>query len=356
MSAEIAIPLNSHDRAACLLSHAGFDGPFALVPVQGGANSKTFRVDLEGNGQRLFFKEYFRHPHDSRDRLGTEYAFASFAYAQGLRTLARPYAMDREHGCALYAYIDGHKLTSNQITVDSIRQCVGFLRSLNAHKATPQAAALPIASEACFMLEDHWECLHRRVRRLETIQPGNDLDQEALAFVIERLAPTAAAHLQSARFRARAIGLDISVLLGDSDRCLSPSDFGFHNALQTADGSLNFLDFEYAGWDDPAKTVCDFFCQPACPVPLDFWNAFAGEVAQTTSNPALSMHRFALLLPTYRLKWCCIMLNDFLPAGAGRRQFAIQDSDESHRKARQLDKARQALQQYDAARFVNQAA
>lgn len=356
MSAEITLPLNSHDRAACLLSHAGFDGPIALVPVQGGANSRTFRVELAGTHRRLFFKEYFRHPHDSRDRLGTEYAFASFAYDRGLRTLARPYAMDREHGCALYAFIDGHKLTFNQITVNSIRQCVDFFRSLNAHKATPQAAALPIASEACFTLEDHWECLRRRVRRLEAIQPDNDLNQEAIAFVIERLAPTAAAHLQSARIRAREIGLDCSTFIADSDRCLSPSDFGFHNALQTSDSSLSFLDFEYAGWDDPAKTVCDFFCQPACPVPLDFWNEFAGAVAQTTSDPALSMHRFALLLPMYRLKWCCIMLNDFLPAGAGRRQFAIQDSDESYRKARQLDKARQALLQYDAARFVNRAA
>ena len=24
-----------------------------------------------------------------------------------------------------------------------------------------------------------------------------------------------------------------------------------------------FIDFEYAGWDDPSKLICDFFCQPA---------------------------------------------------------------------------------------------
>jgi len=48
------------------------------------------------------------------------------------------------------------------------------------------------------------------------------------------------------------------------ETCLSPSDFGFHNALVDPSGALSFLDFEYAGRDDPAKPVSDFFCQPKC--------------------------------------------------------------------------------------------
>src|SRR5690606_1492036 len=41
-------------------------------------------------------------------------------------------------------------------------------------------------------------------------------------------------------------------------RLLSPSDFGFHNMLRRDDGSLAFIDFEYFGWDDPAKLAADF--------------------------------------------------------------------------------------------------
>src|SRR5207244_11655608 len=85
-------------------------------------------------------------------------------------------------------------------------------------------------------------------------------------------------------------------------RCLSPSDFGFHNALLADDGRLRFLDFEYAGWDDPAKLVCDFFCQPACPVPMNHYSDFAKQVATLTSDPALHRMRMDLLLPLYRLK------------------------------------------------------
>jgi hypothetical protein len=186
--------------------------------------------------------------------------------------------------------------------------------------------------------------------------PGDAVDQNALAFVMERLGPAASAYLQWARARAGELGLPCTVPIDNADRCLSPSDFGFHNALQGPDGALQFLDFEYAGWDDPAKTVCDFFCQPACPVSLDFWNAFAADIAQTTTDPELTAQRFTLLLPMYRLKWCCIMLNDFLPAGAGRRRFAIQDCDEAKRKEQQLTKAQDAWQHYCAAWSGNRAA
>ena len=65
-----------------------------------------------------------------------------------------------------------------------------------------------------------------------------------------------------------------SSALSPDDCCLSPSDFGFHNALVDDDGQVTFLDFEYAGRDDPAKLVSDFFCQPEIPVPLDYHATF----------------------------------------------------------------------------------
>ena len=60
---------------------------------------------------------------------------------------------------------------------------------------------------------------------------------------------------------------DMDHPLDTQESVLSPSDFGFHNALLGPDGKLCFIDFEYAGWDDPAKLICDFFCQPQTPVP-----------------------------------------------------------------------------------------
>ena len=122
-------------------------------------------------------------------------------------------------------------------------------------------------------------------------------------------------------------------------RLLSPSDFGFHNAILEKNNTLRFIDFEYAGWDDPAKLVCDFFCQPEVPVPLTYFEAVTHFIAGKASNPPDLWSRIDLLFPVYHLKWCTIILNDFLPVGNARRRFARQPNV-TDRKIKQLEKVR----------------
>jgi len=87
--------------------------------------------------------------------------------------------------------------------------------------------------------------------------------------------------------------------------------------------------------------VCDFFCQPAVPVPMTAFDSFAESVAGILSQPEEQIKRFKLLLPLYQVKWCCILLNDFLPTDSTRRAFARVSSD--RRKEEQLAKASYAL-------------
>ena len=123
-----------------------------------------------------------------------------------------------------------------------------------------------------------------------------------------------------------------------TERCISPSDFGFHNALLTNQG-ISFLDFEYAGWDDPAKMAGDFFSHPAMPVDAVHFERFLNKTMRFAPNSAALIERVWLLLPVFQTKWCCIILNDFLPASAQRRRFADPNFDEAERKRAQLDKA-----------------
>jgi hypothetical protein len=50
---------------------------------------------------------------------------------------------------------------------------------------------------------------------------------------------------------------------------VSPSDFGFHNVIISRRTNY-FIDFEFSGWDDPAKLYCDFILQPKIPIPRCF--------------------------------------------------------------------------------------
>ena len=109
-------------------------------------------------------------------------------------------------------------------------------------------------------------------------------------------------------------------------RVLSPSDFGFHNALEH-EGRLFFVDFEYAGWDDPAKLICDFICQPELPISENHAQQFIEELVGHLPNPDAIIQRVERLLPVHRLKWCCILLNEFRTEDRQRRLHAGVESN-----------------------------
>jgi hypothetical protein len=296
---------------------------------------------------------YFQHPNDPRNRLHAEYAFSQFAWARGVRSLARPIACDESRQLGLYEFVPGRRLLPIEIGAAAVRQAVTFVTELNQFKHAAEASALPSAAEACFSLSAHLQCVTRRIDRLARIEfapaEGSEVDvcQEAAAFIEHELAPMWQQTAAQVEQRAAELGLPLSAEIPLEDRCLSPSDFGFHNALQSA-ARLSFIDFEYAGWDDPAKLVCDFFCQPAVPVPQEYWQTVVTALVTGLSDRALHEQRIALLRPVYRLKWCCILLNDFLPVDNQRRQFAqveaVDPSQERRaRLSRQLDKSRLAL-------------
>ncbi len=122
---------------------------------------------------------------------------------------------------------------------------------------------------------------------------------------------------------------------------LSPSDFSFHNALRRADGGLAFLDFEYFGWDDPVKLVSDFLWHPAMTLSAAQASRFArGAHELFAAQDATYGSRLRAYFPLFGLKWCTIMLNEFVADDWNRRQFAGQQRKRERVKAEQLHKSR----------------
>jgi hypothetical protein len=309
-----------------------------LAPLVGGANNRAYRVECQRGA--AFLKAYFRSPADPRDRLGAEFAFARFAFTAGIRALPRPLACDAVARLGLFEFMEGERPT--QATDALVTQAAEFVNFLNEERWRPAAATLPLASEACFSIEEHLGVVGGRANRLGDIEPGSDIDREAMRFVRRILLPVWEAVRNEARVHTRTAGISLSRPLDARSRWVSPSDFGFHNALVGIDGRAIFLDFEYAGWDDPAKLICDFFSQPAVPVPERCFDSFARTVAASSHDPAAVLARVQLLMPIYRLKWVCIRLNEFLADGGSRRRFSAGEDWEA-RKARQLAQARTAL-------------
>jgi hypothetical protein len=324
-----------------LLATAGLPPALSVERLSGGGNNRVYRVDTPAGP--VLLKQYFRHAADTRDRPGAEQAFSRFAWAHGVLAIPQPLACNAGVGVGIYEFIPGRKLTADEVTAAHIDEAAAFFAAVNRHRHDPEAATLPLASEACFSLSDHLACVDRRLARLSTIAPESELHREAAALAATRLVP--AWHQARAAVAAGSLPLDAS--LAAHARVISPSDFGFHNCIATKSG-LKFIDFEYAGWDDPAKTVCDFFCQPAVPVPREHFERFFSTVASTVSDGDNLRDRIALLFPVYELKWCCIMLNEFLPVGDDRRTFAQGEEAHVARCRDQLKKVEAALARLDA--------
>lgn len=316
-----------------------------LERIYGGANNKIFRVSADGRD--FLLKVYFEHPDDSRQRLKSEFSFCRFAWARGLRALPEPLACDYQNHLALYEFIEGRHLKESEIDRDFILRALAFYRELNKYKQCPDAQQLGLASEAHFSIGKHLECVEGRLEKLRGIERVSQADSSALDFVNTDLSEQWRRLRDSVIKEAKSCAFGLYGEIENDDRCLSPSDFGFHNAILTDKENLRFIDFEYAGWDDPAKLVCDFFCQPKIAAPNVFFDFFADAVVSNLKEPRLQRKRVGLLFPVYQIKWCCIVMNEFLRGGSKRRDFASDILDKQkleETKIAQLNKARRILE------------
>lgn len=282
--------------------------------LKGGANNQVHLV--EGNPPYII-KKYFYHKEDKRDRLNHEYSFLEYAWEKGIRCIPEPIAKEKKKRLGVYSYIKGRAPTPNDINADAVEQALTFFTKLNQER---EHAELPLASEACF---SSLEYIERVENKLKSFLP---LEKEIESFFIEELLP-----------KWEQIKNSIEqFIVPTSERCISPSDFGFHNAIVDENKKFYFIDFEYAGWDDPAKTICDFFLQPRIPVPFEHHLTFSKKVIACTSDPKNCLKRSEIIFPLCKIRWCLIMLGIFSHAGKKRRKFSLSPE----KKEEQLNKAK----------------
>lgn len=317
--------------------------------IYGGRNSRVYRVRTAGGGVYAG-KHYHLHTDDPRDRLGAEWRALSLLAAQPRLApfVARPVASAPQQGLALYSFLSGVQASTTPATEADMDACLEFLdglRLLSGQLGAAAAAGLPAASEACFSPVTLTANLRARLEALAAVPKDACLGEELSAFLSGELIP----FMDESQAKARQAMPDEGAELPQARRTLSPSDFGLHNALR-GEAGLSFVDFEYFGWDDPAKTLCDFLLHPAMNLPQNLCNRFArgflDRFARGAGGDPGLPKRATAVYPLYAIKWCFILLNEFLRGAEARRVFAANADcgDDAHaRRQTQLAKARAML-------------
>lgn len=279
--------------------------PSTLERLHGGINNRVFRCGV--GAQKWVIKGYPSLEIGRFDRMQAEQQFLHFAnhVAPGLTPSLIHVDLDRR--CMVLENIDGQHFPDNiPPPSEAVSAAVRFIQVLNHKPGLASEFIQTDAAEGFLSLTQHLINVQERLEVMGFDDVKTDDKALAKSLLYDLRYEFSRLWEQTHRLIEQGIVIDA---IDPDERCVSPSDFGFHNAFSTKSG-VKFFDFEFSGWDDPAKATLDFVLQPRVPVvgygsPL--LNAWHAELRHSIKK------RCYYLAPILRLKWMCIFLSVLNP-------------------------------------------
>ncbi len=276
------------------------ESPISLERLQGGINNRVFRC---GRGsQQWVIKGYAPTKPGQRDRMQAELEFLKFASEAAPGFTPGVIEVDPKLRCVVLEHVDGEAFPEGVPPSEAeVNEAVRFFRQLNAERALAQRTIHLNAAEGFLRLREHLTNIRERLRQMTCFHLDADSRQEAKSLMRKVYCEFADIEEHTNRM------IDQGIVRDEVDPdllCISPSDFGFHNAIRTNKG-VRFIDFEFAGWDDPAKAAQDFVLQPRVPVLQELSPLMH---ALPPEDRSAIYRRCRAIGPALAIKWVCIQL------------------------------------------------
>jgi len=265
--------------------------------LQGGINSTVYLCRAKKRNYVLKgYKE------NSLNRFTAELSFLNFARKVAKNYVPDVYEYDDDLRCLVLEFIEGGGFTEGQIpSLRDLEGAIDFFACLNSDRLSAQVDIQMPAREGFLSLNEHLENVQQRLDAMTTENLPSGLKPSAteLLLAIRELM------IEVKETTEKKISTEgLKNRLTASDLVVSPSDFGFHNAIRSPKG-IKFIDFEFAGWDDPAKAIVDFQLQPRIPIKR---KNFVLLSALRKAEIMQIRRRCRILYPILLLKWTCIIL------------------------------------------------
>lgn len=305
--------------------------------IKKGGNNEIFKVFSTTNGILLVKK--YREDNEFKRGSSEKLAYRIFKDIASLpKCIWSPNSMD----VIALNWIDGVEIS--QINSNHIEQSIRFIEEIKKIKVDP---SVNLAKEAVIEWGDLIQHIDARILRLKQV------DNLVLSHFLDmRLCPLWD-HLKRelvdnlTKLSTNEISLDLK------NQIYSPSDFGFHNAIEDKKGKVFFVDFEYFGRDDPVKMIVDFWWHPA--MNLTKWQKeyWMSQIFKIFSDDRTFGLRVANGWAPLGLKWALIILNEFIPEMWDRRKAARghHDIDRITILENQLQKADKILREIETNQY-----
>tara|TARA_B100001057_G_scaffold501283_1_gene623178 strand:- start:21194 stop:22183 length:990 start_codon:yes stop_codon:yes gene_type:complete len=278
--------------------------------IRSGKNSKVYKINIDK--KIIVLKSYYG---DKKQRIKKEFQFYKYLNQLKIKNVVTPLFFDFKNNFVILPYITGNKI--QKINDKHITQFSNFINKINQKKVGSKK--IKLAVEGINNRKDYITICNNRIKKLKTVNKKSLINRKFHSFLNKKIIPKF--ETIKNELNKKKIFHDISHKLNKKDMIISPSDFGFHNAIESKK-KIFFFDFEYAGYDDPVKLICDFYCQPNQKVSHKQKEKFKKLIIRKYKTHKKLDYLISQLLPLHYLKWCCIILNEFIIAKSLIRNHA----------------------------------
>ncbi len=298
-----------------------------------GGNSNLYKINAS-NKNCYAAKVYPDKSDNGTSRLQKEYRSIEFLQANNVTNIPTTVISDEALDLGIYSWVNGEIIEKSDL--DDLKQAVDFVQKLYEISKSSNAKYLGCATEACLSANDLVTQVEKRIDKLMSITTEYDVLKH---FLVDQFIPLWQDLVEYAfdEWPSSSRYDDLKV----EYQTLSPSDFGFHNAIRQSD-SLVFVDFEYFGWDDPVKLTADFMWHPAMKLDVEdslYWEKSMIDIFSSDPDFEQRLHASK---PFYGMRWGLIVLNRFLPDCIANHKLSAtkHDGSEEYELDGQLEKAK----------------
>ncbi len=275
--------------------------------INKGTNSLVIKL-VHSDSQYSILKIYPNFSEDKRNRLQNELNFLKFLQANNIKNIPTVYYSNPNSNFTILSWIEGSKLHSSENI--NLEEIANFIYLINDSKLK-KLDLIQYASEANFNIEQTIKLINQiaqnKLNELKKYSEKNDFYNWFNNFLIKDI------YLTFEEVEDNFLTENYNY---EDKKIISQSDVGFHNILlENKCKNLFFIDFEYAGWDNPMKFISDWILQPDSffpeQKPLEFFQPLVNSVI-LDPNWKSNIKPYLLL---YRLRWCLIISNKIFRLG-----------------------------------------
>lgn len=299
-----------------------------------GHSNRLFCVETSTD-QKLLAKFYCP---DSKDGLKREFSAFQFLNSRGFASIPKAYFSNEKFQYGIYSFEKGATKSINDFTEKDLDAMIDFIVKLQSISPDQVKTDFAPAYGACFSIRDYTNMVYLFLNRFlnadatcrKYLTSVSDLKESDIKDFVDQAVQKATSSVTEA---------ELNQPIAASKKRLNPFDFGAHNILFRANGSLCFIDFEDFGWDDPIRIVADFISHDQSrALPKELKDYFKKQYQQRANLDETDSTRLDIAIKIGEIEWLTYHLAAFTPETMNRRRFADIDFNEETYIKDQSDK------------------